>query len=304
MPSSSPEAPVAEPAAPSLEERIRARARSFDAPALVALLREAFPRLPIRFASYASLVTQGTMVHAVDFKPPDHVLVTLNLGLGSATSPLPSYFLELLAHARVGPALADLLAVGDDRLLRDRAAALSPEASDRLLPRPRALREDALSLARPASPITTHWIFSAVYPELGVTVRRAPVRRGMPAEGLRLGFGRLGRAAFGDEAEVMVPGLEVLLCTEDTTTWSGGPWIEEARRRLRRRVFRAMECTDAHLRVLLVDLESRSRLELHRPSQLGFDPLVRARPPRVTLLFEGRVPGDGTRKVAPPNADM
>src|SRR5262249_20634339 len=148
--------------------------------------------------------THDSIVHAVDFAP-DHVTVTLNLGQGSATSPLPSYFLELLADPSVGPALAGLLGVADHRLLGDRVDALRPEASPRLLRRPHGLREDALALARPASPITARWIFAAVYPELGVTVRRAPVRRFLPADGLRLGFAALGRAAFGDEAEVMVP---------------------------------------------------------------------------------------------------
>jgi hypothetical protein len=293
MPSSSPDGGSS---GPSLEERIQACARAFDAPALVAVLREAFPRLPIRFASHDSRATQATIVHSVAFAP-DHVLVTLNLGQGSAVSPLPSYFLELLSHPSVGHALAGLLGIADDRLLRDRVEALSPEASARLVPRPRALRENALALARPASPITAHWVFSAVYPELGVTVRRAPVRRAMPADGLRLGSAALGRAAFGDEAEVMVPGLEVLLCTEDTTTWGGRPWIDEARARLRQRVFPALARSGAHLRVLLVDLESKGRLELRRPAELGLDPLVRARAPRVSLLFEGRA--CDPRKVAP-----
>src|SRR5689334_8044616 len=120
MPSSSAEAQP-----PSLEDRISARARDFDAPALVALLRDAFPTRPIRFASHMSPATQGSIVHAVTFAV-DHVLVTLNLGLGAVTSPLPSYFLDHLAHARIGPALAHPLAIADDRILRDRMDALAP----------------------------------------------------------------------------------------------------------------------------------------------------------------------------------
>ena len=143
MPSSSPEAEAAEP---SLEARIQARARFFDAPALLALLLDAFPGRPIRFASHPSRATRGTIVHAVSFEP-EHILVTLNLGLESVSSPLPSYFLELLAHPRIGPGLTHLLAIADDRLLRDRVEALDPEASKRLVPSPRALREDAAKIA-------------------------------------------------------------------------------------------------------------------------------------------------------------
>jgi hypothetical protein len=283
---SNPEAPLAQP---SREERIAARAREFDAAALVALLRETFPGRAVRFASHPSLATQGTIVRSVEFHTGDEILVTLNLGLASATSPLPSDFLELLADAHIGPALAQLLAVADDRLLGDRVAALAPEASPRLLPGVPGLYADSLTLARPASPVTAHWIFSSAYPELGVTVRRAPIRRGMPAEGLRLGHATLGHAAFGEEAELMVPGLEIVLCSEDTTTAGGLPWLDEARRRLHARIFPALERSSAHLRVLLVVLDNRSRVALQRPSQLGFDSLWAARPRRVSLLFEGRV---------------
>lgn len=282
----------------SFEARIRARARDFDAPALIVILRERYPERPIRFASNATLATRGTIVDAVDFAP-DHILVTLNLGLGAATTPLPSYFLDLLAGAHTGPGLTGLFAIADDRLLGDRVGALSPASSARLLPERDSLTGTALALARPASPITAHWLFEAVYPELGVSVRRAPVRRGVPSDELRLGFASLGHAAFGDEAEVMVPGLLAVLSTEETATFAGIAWLEEARRRLFDRVFPAMEHTDAHLRVVLVDREAKGRLALRAPAELGFDPLEipdeKSRPPRVTQLFEGRVP----RKVAP-----
>lgn len=282
MPSSSPEDEAA------LKEHIANRARSFDAPALLALLRASFPKLAVRFTSFASRATQGTIVHEVRFED-DHILVTLNLGLHAVSGPLPGYFVELFADERVGPALADLLAIADHRILEDRIAALEPEPHPRLFPRG-PLREDALMLARPSSPMTAHWVFSAVYPELSVTVRRAMVRRSLPAEELRLGTATLGFAAFGDEAAVKVPGLEAVLCTEDTTALSNAPWINEARRRLRDHVFPALARSAAHLRVILVDLEGAGSLALRAPAQLGFDPLQNERKPKVSLIFEGRVP--------------
>ncbi|AUX29121.1 MULTISPECIES: hypothetical protein [Sorangium] len=287
--------PPADEAAPpagdraALEEAIRRRARAFDAPALVALLREKLPGLAIRFRGRASLATQPTLVDGVEFAP-DHVVVTLNLGLRSSTSPLPSYFHELLAHPRAGPALEEILALLDDRLLRDRVDGLGPEAAERLLPRAGDLRRDALALARPASPLALRWILARIYPELGVTVRRAPVRRGMAAEDPRLGQARLGHAALGGEVEVAAPGLDVILTTEESTTWSGEPWAAEARRRLSAHVLPALRDTGAHLRVVLVDREARGRLDLLGASHLGFEALGRGEPPKATILFEGRVP--------------
>jgi hypothetical protein len=271
-----------------LEDAISRRAREFDAPALVALLEERFPGRPIRFRSHPSLATQPTLVQAVDFAP-DHVMVTLNVGLFSSTSPVPSYFRELLAHHRAGPALEGVLALLDDRLLRDRVAGLRPALA--------SVRRDALALSRPASPLTVHWVLGKVYPELAVSVRRAPVRRTMPAEDLRLGRAILGYAALGGEAEVAAPGLDAVLCADESTTWSGEPWAVEAGRRLSARVFPALGGMSAHLRVLLVDREGLGRIDLDAVSLLGFDPLVRAQPPKVTILFEGRIPRDD-RKVA------
>lgn len=283
-------APESGPAAlAALEAAIRHRASAFDAPALIALLRERLPDHPIRFRCRPSLSTRSAIVHDVSIAP-DHVEVTLNLGLRSSTSPMPSYFLEMLAHPRAGPALEGVLAILDDRLLRDRVAALLPEHSERLLPRAADVRRDALALARPASPLALHWILEKVYPELAVSVRRAPIRRGMPAQDPRLGQAVLGFAALGGEAEVATPGLDAILVTEESTTWSGEPWIAEARRRLEARVLPALRDTGLHLRAILLDREADGRLELLNASHLGFEPIVRARPPKATLLFEGRVP--------------
>src|SRR5689334_16328152 len=114
-----------EAAARSLEAAISARARDFELPALLDLLRRRFPKRPVRFRSRPSLSHRATLIDAVTFAP-DHVLVTLNLGLFSATTPLPSYFHELLQHPKAGPALEVLLGVVDEGLLRDRADALQP----------------------------------------------------------------------------------------------------------------------------------------------------------------------------------
>ncbi len=255
----------------------------------MALLRARFPGRRVRFRGHASLSTQTTMVHAVDFAP-DHVWVTVNLGLLSATSPLPSYFVELRSHPRAGPALEGLLGLLDDGLLRDRAEGLRPELAERFLPRPREVRDDVLALSRPASPITLHWMFATVFPELGVSVRRASVRRGLPTDHPRLGTAVLGSSALGGEAELATPGLTAILWAEESTTWAGEPWALAARRRLEEHVLPALRASAAHLRVVLVDHEGQGRLALSGPSLVGFDPLGRALPPRVTMLFEGRVP--------------
>jgi hypothetical protein len=272
----------------ALEAAIRERARDFEVGALVRLLRAKFPELPIRFRSHRSLGPRPTPVHEVVFEAAS-VIVTLNLGLFSSTTSLPSYFQEWLDGPQPVPGLEGILGVLDDRLLRDRSDGAVVSMSPRLLPRARAVRRNLLQLARPASEGTLHWLFAKLFPELGVSVARAGVHRSLFAGEPRLGQARLGHTAMGGEADVLTPGYDVFLATGESSTWRGEPWPHEARRRLTAGVFPALAETAVHLRILLFDFEGSMRLSLIRASTFGFDPLTRAASPHVIVLHEGKI---------------
>lgn len=278
-PSSSPE---------GLQAAISGRARDFELGTLLALLRARFPTRALRFRSKPSTGAQACAVEAVDFQA-ESVVVTLNLGLFSSTTPLPSYFDEWLSGASPVRGLDAILAVLDDQLLRDRADGAAVAKSPRLLAEPLSIGRNLLQLARPASASTLRWLFARVFPELGVSVLRAGVHRAIPTEELRLGEARLGHSAMGGEADVLTPGYDVFLAAGESTTWRGEPWPREAQRRLEQRLFPALNETAVHLRVLLFDFEGSMRLSLLRGSSFGFDPLRRADTPHVIALHEGRV---------------
>lgn len=274
--------------AAALEERIARRARDFELGALVTLLRAEFPGRTLRFRSQPSLGARATAVHEVDFSA-EEVVITLNLGLFSSTTPLPSYFNEWLSGAGPVRGLEAILNVMDDQLLRDRADGEAVAKSPRFLAEPSALGRNLLQLARPASPGTLRWLFARVFPELGVSVLRAGVHRALSIDELRLGHARLGHTAMGGEADILTPGYDVFLATGESTTWRGEPWPREAQRRLERSLFPALAETAVHLRILLFDFEGSMRLSLLRGSTFGFDPLKRAASPHVIVLHEGRV---------------
>ena len=275
----------------ALEQSISQRARDFEVAALVTLLRARFPERALRFRSQPSMALGPSAVQRVEFLS-DSVIVTLNLGLFSSTTPLPSYFNEWLSGPAPVPGFDAILGVLDDQLLRDRSDSAVGAGSARLLPRSSAVRRNLFQLARPASPGTLRWLFARIFPELGVSVTRAGVHRALSADELRLGYARLGHTAMGGEADVLTPGFDVFLAAADSTTWLGSPWAHEARQRLQHRIFPALSRSSAHLRVLLFDFEGSTRLSLLRSSTFGFDPLQRAATPHVTLLHEGRVPSD------------
>lgn len=280
--------PTASGDASSLIDAITQKAKHFALPALVRLLRARFPHLPIRFASHPSLALEPTIVESVSFWP-NHIVVTLNLGLRTATTPLASYFLELFAHPRVGPELAGVVEALDHPLLSDFAQSRAPMENERLVERSSAFVRDALTLARPASPMTLGWLLRKVFPELSITVRRNGHARRMPAPNARLGNAVVGYAALGGQAEILVPGIDALLETDSSRTWHGEPWATEAKRRLSDVVFPVLRGAAIHLRVLLVDREALGKLIVHGPGELGFDPLTKARSPEISTLFEGQV---------------
>jgi predicted component of type VI protein secretion system len=272
-----------------LEEAIKRRARDFDPCALVELLRRELPEREIRLQSHASTALRPTAVEAVEFHP-EHVVVFLNFGLFSSSTPLPAHFHELLTSQRAGPALECLILRLDERLLRDRIDALRPERSPRMLADPARLQKNILRLSAPASPASIQRIAARLFPELSVSAFRAAAHRLLPVDLPRLGYASLGAAALGGHARADVPVIELILRTEETTTWRGEPWTDEAQRRVDGHLLPTLAGTGAYITVLLVDLEGASRLRLRREGLLGKDPLAAGKSPKLSILFEGPVP--------------
>lgn len=277
------------PRAVTLAASITRRAQDFEVGALLTLLRVKFPELPVRFHSHHSSGPMPSAIQEVRFES-DCVQVTLNLGLFSSTSPVPSYFQEWLEGPESVPGLEGILGVLEDRLLRDRADGAVVEKSPRLFSRAPAVRRNLFQLARPGSAGTLYWLFSRLFPELGVSVARASVQRALAAGEPRLGQARLGHTAMGGEANLVTPGYDICLATGESSTWGGKPWAHEARRRLTECVFPALADTAVHLRILLFDFEGSMRLSLISASTFGFDPLTRAASPHVVVLHEGTIP--------------
>jgi len=293
---SPPEGPAPAPSAPPvpyasdlLAQAIRERAQDFDVPAIVDLLRESFPGRRLQFRGHPSHGPEPTVVRDVEVLD-DRIVVTVNVGLRAGTSPLPSYFHQLLDDPACGEALGELIDRVDAELLASRLATYRVDAGALFPGDPARARRQLLALSRPASPSTLHWLFSSVFPELAVRVERSSIVRVMPADEVCLGFGVMGLATLGGEAVVPVSGFDVVLRTVESRTWADHAWSFEGRRRVEEHVLPALAGTGAFLRVVLVDAQAASRLALTSETYLGFDPLVGDAGPRVNILFEGHAP--------------
>ena len=281
-----------------VEERIQGSIKRFDVPALLDALHAAGYRDDqIEFRSHPTTVHQSHLVHAIEFQPaPDRrAIITVNLGLRSLQTPLPSFFLQAMHGAPAGAGddgtLGEFLACFDHLLLRARFAGIYPERDPAVLPEWDRTAHDRLRLLRLASPQTVHWLFRGLYPELEVTVRRQTARQRIATPLLRLGAATLGDGtAVGGWAAVPVGGLEVRLFADESICPTGQPWAAEAQRRFDQHLRPLLAETQLTLSLLLVLRDQSAFARTVPQSHLGFEPLHGAEDATQQLvLFSGTV---------------
>lgn len=287
-PAHAPGPAAGEPAPDAVIEALERHARRFEPATLLRLCRSLWPSLRIRLKSKRSSAPEPSAVDSIEIRP-DGVTITLNIGLQSSTSPLPSYFRDLEIDPRVGPALTGLLGRLDHGLLLARLEAADAGASGWLIPGARRLEKRLLSAARPASPSGLWWLFSRVFPEFLVSIRRGVFGVTLVADDARVGHAVLGTAVLGGAAAASLPGFDVVLRMTAVDTWTEGDWPAEIPRRLQRHVWPGLGDTEVFLRVWLVNPSGGAALRLG-DGRMGVEPLVLASRPEIRLLFEGQVP--------------
>ncbi|NVJ23149.1 MULTISPECIES: hypothetical protein [Myxococcus] len=276
--------------APSIEARIAERAHEFDIPALLELLsKEGYGPDDLELRSHRGTVHAPQLVHSVEFaRDPRRAIITVNLGLLSVQSPLPSFFLkamESLDH----DTMESFLGYFDHLLLRARFAGLFPERDGSLLPGWEGSAAHRLRLLRPACPSTLHWLFSHAYPEAEVRVRRATRRQRIDTRGIQLGGAALGDGtSMGGFATVPTGGLEAWLHMSESFSGTGTAWAIEARRRLRSRVLPHLIDTPVFLTVVLVIRDQHGHARVEDSSHLGYEPIIGGpEQSRQVVLFSG-----------------
>ncbi|AKF85826.1 Type VI secretion, VasB, ImpH, VC_A0111 [Myxococcus fulvus] len=282
-----------------VEERIREHAGAFDMPALLELLtKEGYGPDDVELKSHRGTVHAPRLIQSVEFaRNPRRVIITVNLGLLSVQSPLPSFFLkamESLEH----DAMESFLGYFDHLLLKARFAGLFPERDGALLPGWESAAAHRLRLLRPGCPSTLHWLFSQAYPEAEVRVRRATRRQRIDTRGIRLGGAALGDGtAMGGFATVPTGGLEAWLYVDESFCGTGAAWAVEARRRLRSRVLPHLVDTPVFLTVALVIRDQHGHARVEDTSHLGYEPIIGGpEEDRQVVLFSG----DTAPRASPP----
>jgi hypothetical protein len=318
----------------SLQRAICKRARDFEIAALLDLLATLGYRPgDVYFRGHVTETPQPTLVHHIAFSdlesdlagpspvpsvdlgsiaelavetPPGRVrtggqaspvTVTVNLGLLSCRSPLPSYFQHLLRDPALQEPLIELLQIVDRNLLRARLTCDRPE---RIVGPWDEITGDLVRIHGLDSLMGLSWLFRRVFPELPAIVARTSDELRVPYASARLGYSALGSACLGASTRIDVHDFQVTLRAGESLLRPGVPWLSEVDRRLRTIVFPALEPVAMNLTIVLELADDhavamlRDDREPPRESYLGMDPLSLpggpGGPARRVVLYRGLLP--------------
>jgi predicted component of type VI protein secretion system len=282
----------------SQRERICAEIAQFNILALLDLLEHmGYERHEILFRGHASQVSQSAFLHAIEFvsRPRDLVIVTVNMGLLSANSPLPSYFLLMMERADMEEQLfLSFMDYFNHQLVTNYIMSLAPTRELTVYSDWTKTKSNYLAMKGLKSTSTLHWLFQQIFPELDVEVKKTPLNEELTLETIEIGPPyKLGSAAvFGSRCQVSVMGVAVTLYTEDEFFYPGRGWAREIEDRLFKIVFEVFAGAEVKLRVFLVITSQQGGARLGAESYLGYDKIIGGDDPmRRICLFSGEVPG-------------
>lgn len=279
----------------AVERKIAKRIHDFDLISLLQLLQFiGYQPEEIHFKSHLSTSSQPSLIHGIEFQdePARRVLITLNLGLLSAQSPLPSYFLKKLDAGYINTAsFADFIGYFDHFLIKYYLENIYPETNNNLFPDWEGTKGRYLQMLDLRSCSTLHWLLQLVFPELWIKVEKVALNRRMSTAHLRLGETVLGTdAIFGKKTVVPVRGRRLTLSSEFETTDPGEPWPREVKQRLNDLVFPILRTVGMDVEVVLVIRTQKTWAKLHSESYLGYDKIRGGKEHyRRISIFAGRL---------------
>lgn len=275
----------------ALQRKISRKAKEFDIfPLLILLTMMGYRKDNILFKSHPSFSSQPSLIHDIEFheSPIRRVVISVNLGLLSAQTPLPSYFMKKMDEGIVdADSFVDFVGFMDDQIVGGYILSIYPEINPALYPDWRLAKRNFNRLLNFRSCSTLHWLFELVFPELGVKAEKAILQRSLQTNHIVLGRSMLdGHSVFGKKTRVPVHGIRVTLMADEEYTGSGQPWAREIRVRMEEFIFPFLKSVGIDLEVILVIRSQRSWAKLHPGSYLGYDMIkgVKAQYQRIRVF--------------------
>jgi hypothetical protein len=277
------------------EKKIAQRIHDFDLISLLHLLQFlSYRPEEIQFKSHFSASSQPSLLQKIEFhsEPTRGAIITLNMGLLSAQSPLPSYFLKMLDTGDFdNRSFVDFIGYFDHSLIKEYLLNIYPEMNEAFYPDWEMTKRRFVQLLDLKSCSTLHWLFQLVFPELGVRARKALLDRQLQMTQIRLGETILGTdAIFGGKASIPIYGRRITLFSELDTTGRGEPWPKVIKHRLEDLIFPILRSVGMDIEILLIIRTQKTWVKLHSESYLGYDKMRGGQEQyRRIRIFTGRL---------------
>ncbi len=216
-------------------------------------------------------------------------IVKLNLGLLTASSPLPSYYRKGLDKGEINEnSFIPFIQFFNHHVIKN---TLRHSWIERFFIRDwETMKLDSLSMMGLDSVSSLHWLFSLYFPELELTVSKSFKEQRMSCPEFNLGISRLGeKYALGGYVRRKRRGYNVSFRSDIAQTETRVFWPTEIRNRLRERIFPLLEKTHIFLIVTFSIDQYKRATYLNTQSFLGFTSLGETSSNFNWSLYEGSV---------------
>lgn len=259
-----------------LEAKISKKIHEFDLISLLKLLiYHGFLLEEIHFKSHMSTCSQSGLIQGIEFlyRPDRQVVITINMGLLSAQSPLPSYFQKNVDAKDIDSiTFTDFIGYFDHFLIWNYIFNIYPEKNTKYFSDWEITKRQYLLMMDLKSCSTLFWIFQLVFPELKIQVKKMVMQRGLKASALIIGKTILGSdAVFGKKTEATVYGMHITLFSDEEFTDTETPWPKEIKSRLDDQVFPILRSAEVGVEIILVIQSQKRWMKLESESYLGYD---------------------------------
>ncbi|WP_437594394.1 hypothetical protein [Sorangium sp. So ce1000] len=281
----------------AFERRLAREARRFDLRPLLEVLSEnGYERDDILFEGARDGSSSPSLIEAIRFREPPArgAVITLNLGLFSDGTLLPSYFLEVIESSPDPDRFYDFIRFFEHRLIEGYIRAVYPEDAggpfgdyDRTL-------ISCFRMLGIGSVSTLQWLWQLYFPELRLRVTRRAFASETASHAFRTGESRLdGTGIIGRVYPWEATGFIVDILVEDETDENGRPWPGLVRARMSERLLPLLAPFRIPLLVRLTVLYHASWARVQASSgdahgHLGYERLRdKAASPHTMVLYRG-----------------
>ncbi|PPD04263.1 MAG: hypothetical protein CTY29_06260 [Methylobacter sp.] len=267
----------------AIEARITEHAGRFDPVNLLNLLTHlGYGVEQIVFAGHFSACSQARLIESIKFhhQPVKKAVITLNLGLLSGQSPLPSYFFKWVQDGSIDDErFAEFFGYFDDRLLRRLLLAIYPECDQTLDPNWETRKRTSLKTLKLDSAVSLHWLTQMIFPELQVRVEKITLERSVDLGAPVLGKSQLGyQNVIGKIKKLPVPGKRITLIADTADFHKDQPWPHEIESRLQTLMFPVFTGMELDLEIWLIIRSQSGWLSLKQNSYLGYESVYSENP--------------------------